>query len=289
MNKIDFLVVGLIRDNEKKLHQTVAQICKFLYGFTFDFYIVESDSLIIPKINIKTDIAGLNEIKLISLGDLNKKYPNRIERLTYCRIHYLNYFKDNSKKYSFMMVVDFDGIVNNLYNTKVLDIFKRLQDLKVVWSAIFPNQIPFYYDIYALRCNNWVNDNAWGSVYSGEISNRWTSKWLNIYSKMYMLPTKLGYVEVQSAFGGIGIYRASSITIESTYGYYQENNFDVCEHVRFNLGIEGKKFIVTDWISSVGKNEHILARWNSSIRTTLYYFLISLRFHVSKIFRGIVC
>lgn len=287
MKKIDFLVVGLIRDNEKKLQETVAQICKFLYGFTFDFYIVESDSQKIPKINFNTDIAGLNELKIISLGDLSNKYPNRIERLAFCRNHYLEYFRNNCRKYTYIMVVDFDGIVNNLYNSKMLDIFKRLQDLGVVWSAIFPNQIPFYYDIYALRCNNWVNDNAWGSVYSGEISNRGTSKWLNIYSKMYMLPTNLDYIEVQSAFGGIGIYRASSIKLESTYGFYQENNFDVCEHVGFNLGIEGKKFIITNWISSVGKNEHIMARCNISIRTTLYIFLISLRFNVSKIFRDI--
>ena len=53
------------------------------------------------------------------------------------------------------MIFDSDGISNLISFNQIVEAININED----WSAQFPNQLIFYYDIYALRSENWVEEN----------------------------------------------------------------------------------------------------------------------------------
>ena len=106
------LVTGLARDCGNHLAQEILRIEKHaLEIFTaVDFFVVESDSIdntekVLLQINSKK-----RNVQYLSLGKLANKIPGRIDRLRYCRNHYVNFIRQNiaEDKPDFVMVVDLD-------------------------------------------------------------------------------------------------------------------------------------------------------------------------------------
>jgi len=79
-----------------------------------------------------------------------KKNILRLKKLEISRNLYLNYIKKNKflKKFDYLIVLDADRVNNRITSSKI---YKSITNLKRNWTAIFANQIFFYYDLFALR------------------------------------------------------------------------------------------------------------------------------------------
>ena len=153
--------------------------------------------------------------------------------------------------------MDADG-VNNRLNYKNLK--NSIQ--KKNWNAIFANQSLFYYDIYALRIKNFINQDFVYKI-KQDVKYKPTLSLKNIIyenlTNFFYLNKKFKqrYINVKSAFGGFAIYKLNKI-LEFKYRSFSGYQ---CEHVKLNEDIYNKYgglFIDRNLINSYGINKHTI-------------------------------
>ena len=169
-------------------------------------FVVESDSQD-ATISLLDDLSKSDpRIRFISLGHIAQQFPDRIARLRHCRNAYVSEIRNNPiyANCDLVIVADLDGI-NTKINTKCLGL---ALSSKVEWDAIAANQSARYYDILALRHplwspNNWLEEAEWLTPFLGEKA----AKRHSMADRMIRIPSNLAPIEVDSAFGGLCIYR----------------------------------------------------------------------------------
>ena len=178
------LVTGIARDvariiprEIKRIENSMEHIFKIV-----NFLVIESDSKDKTKKVLKEIKSKKSNFNYISLGEIESIYPNRIERLAFCRNAYVKEIRENIlyKDADFIAIVDFD-IKNN--RLKLTELKKLISEHS--WSAIFANQTGLYYDIYALRKKGWVENDCFDEYknFSATMSLQ-DAKELAIWSKM---------------------------------------------------------------------------------------------------------
>jgi hypothetical protein len=201
------LVTGIVRDVAKVIPSEVIRIQKELSSIfkEVQFLVIESDS-IDNTTKVLNDIKNeKNNFNYKSLGNIESILPNRIQRLAFCRNAYVKEIRRNKfyKDVDFVAIVDFD-IKNNRLKLNEL---KKLVD-EDSWSAVFANQTGRYYDIYALRKKGWVETDCFVEYRGFSMSmDPQAAKDLAIWSKMKKIKKDSPLIPVDSAFGGLGIYK----------------------------------------------------------------------------------
>ena len=240
------LVTGLARDCGNHLAREILRIERHaLKIFTaVDFFIVESDSIdnteeVLRQINSKK-----RNVQYLSLGKLANKIPGRIDRLRYCRNYYVNFVRQNvtEDKPDFVMVVDLD------IKNRALELHPLAKLMSENWwDGLFANQKGPYYDIYALRKEGWVEDDCFKRY--RELARRMPAKKAKqeaVWSQMRRIPRDKELIEVESAFGGLGVYRRQ--VFESfDYASLDETSTGESEHISLHKKIvdsDGRLFIV---------------------------------------------
>jgi hypothetical protein len=229
------LVTGIARDVAKILPKEIIRIEKKMNNIfeLVNFLVIESDS----KDNTKKVLEDIknkrNNFNYKSLGITESTLPNRIQRLAFCRNTYVKEIRENKlyNNIDFVAIVDFDIKNNRL----------RLNELKKLisehnWSAIFANQTGLYYDIYALRKKGWVENDCFTEYmqFSMSMSSQ-DAKELAIWSKMRKIRKNSPLIPVDSAFGGLGIYR-KNIFMKFDYSLSPEQLHE-SEHVSLHKKI----------------------------------------------------
>jgi len=120
-------------------------------------------------------------------------------------------------------VFDFDGVNNNLTKKKITDAININKD----WDVITANQNRKYYDIWALRSHNYLSDYGLKCNF-----DYWDSRPIIGASKLQRIIKENEIIEVDSAFGGFGIYKMNSLKNCFYYGY--KNEREHCEHVHLH-------------------------------------------------------
>jgi hypothetical protein len=238
-------VTGLARDVAKFLPRELNRIEKELKDIfeIVNFLIIESDS----KDNTEKVLENIknkrHNFNYKSLGVIESILPNRIQRLAFCRNVYVKEVRENKlyKDVDFVAIVDFDIKNNRL----------RLNELKKLigehsWDAIFANQTGRYYDVYALRKKGWVENDCFADYkkFSMSMSSQ-DAKELAIWSKMRKIGKNSPLIPVDSAFGGLGIYR-KNVFMNFDYSLLNEQIHE-SEHVSLHKKItdsNGLLFIV---------------------------------------------
>jgi glycosyltransferase involved in cell wall biosynthesis len=201
------LVTGIARNVAKIIPREVIRIEKEMNNIfeKVNFLVIESDSIdnttkVLEKMKSKK-----NNFNYKSLGKIESTFPNRIQRLAFCRNTYVKEIRENTlyKDVDFVAIVDFD-IKNN--RLKLNQLKKLIGESN--WSAIFANQTGLYYDIYALRKKGWVENDCFAEYRKNSICmSTQDAKELAIWSKMKKIKKGSPLIPVNSAFGGLGIYR----------------------------------------------------------------------------------
>jgi hypothetical protein len=181
-------------------------------------------------------------------GQLSGRFPDRTDRLAYCRNLLLTKAHDLTPDY--ILVTDLD-----MFSSRVSSFLSNFQYDTNEWSAMTASSPGLYYDIWALRTlsDSVMNYDVWHRVWSLEIAfkNYCTrsvaDQIIGIHVKH--IPVEHGLIEVRSAFGGAALYKANS-----TYECRYNGAGTACEHVSFNLCIrqkyQGRIFINPEFFSN---------------------------------------
>jgi hypothetical protein len=216
-----------------------------------EWYIVESDSNDDTLIKLKYLSEIDKDFKYTSLGKIQNQIECRTERISYCRNIYLEEIVNNPiyANIDYVIVADLDGINNKLTNQSVKSCFTHLD-----WEVCTANQDGPYYDIYALRHPLWSSCD-----YQHQIN--FISKFtvdlidpvnISLVSKMIKIRNDADWIEVDSSFGGIAIYKKSFL-VKCRYSGYDSAGNEVCEHVPLHENIkkyDGRIFINPRFINA---------------------------------------
>lgn len=221
------LVVGTARDASANVAADLLRIVNALEEILpTKAYVVESDSSDDTVARL-TELADKDSrIRFSSLGILANTIPDRIQRIRHCRNGYVNEIRTNPlyKDIDLVIVADLDGI-----NTKIDSAaFKLAFDLEIPWDVLAANQSARYYDIFALRHplwspNDWSLEADWLEPFLGKkIAKRHA-----MTDRMIQIPTTMPPIPVDSAFGGLCIYRR---WVFDQFDYFEDSDAPLNEN-----------------------------------------------------------
>jgi hypothetical protein len=243
-------ICGLVRNAAAPLRQTLgaikalAAICErsFVLVVTND-NIDETDAVLRAWKNSSADH------DVLWLDGLEKAFPERLDRVAAARNLCLQQLRARPEaEFPLIIIMDLDGPNIHLSANALLE---SVSNASFQWDGIFANQRQAYYDIYALRHDQWCPDDCWE-----EIRRATTFPWRNrkarvakekfVHSRQFRIRPEHPPIAVRSAFGGLAIYRTDSIK-GSWYASRDKDWRLTCEHVLFNAQLRemgGKLFIV---------------------------------------------
>jgi len=254
-----FLVVGLTRNSSLTIKNDISKISSALSKFeNLNWLIIESDSDDKTEKVLEELKSTKKNFRSISLGALSKKIPLRTARIAFCRNKYLEEIKNNNqyKEIEYVIVADLDGINNLITEKGFISCW-----LEGNWDVCTANQKGPYYDIYALRHPFW-SPNDCMQVYKFFIDHNLSaeqSREIAIRSKMIKVNEKSDWIEVESAFGGLAIYRKDAIK-DAHYVGIDNSGAEICEHVTFHkmLRENGKRIFINPRFINAAYTEHTI-------------------------------
>ena len=153
------LLVGTVSNVAKTIKKELKVLNRALSVFdNVRIYLVESDSTDnTVEILKKIELTQIN-FEFTSLGMLKEKLPNRIARIAHCRNNYVEYIRSYCQKFNldYVAVADLDGMNPKIGKQGILSCF----DSNIEWAGMMANQKFGYYDIYALRSKNWIEEDC---------------------------------------------------------------------------------------------------------------------------------
>lgn len=287
-NKPRVLIVGVIRNCQNSFEKEFERLIRSCDSLeVMGSYFVESDSEdrtieVLERLQHKW-----RNFHFKSLGSLSSKIPHRIHRIRHCRNEYVAFLRKNYSlsELDFIIVADMDGINSSLNKFAIDSCFKEDR-----WDALFSNQLLGISDLLALRAPNWIEgdylvelENSRHSLrampmtksYFGKINRylQYDKTRVNvIYDRMRYIGIGKELIPVDSAFGGIGIYRSWCFF---SADYSEDGNHEICEHVSFHskLKLSGARLYINPrFINSIFNTYNInkffiirnlrLWRWN---------------------------
>lgn len=283
MNKYfnSIVVVGTVRNCEKTIKSDYNRLKKSLCDFKhISFFIVESDSSD-KSVDVLEKLKSNNVFfDYLSLGSLKTKLPQRTRRIAFCRNKYLEELRNNSKykEIDYVLVTDLDGTNNMLSRESILSCWEFDK-----WDVCTANQKGLYYDIWALRHPIWSPNDCWQQYdfFTKELKmNNVDALRKTIQSRQLHIPDSCSPIEVESSFGGLGIYRKKAIEKSQYMGLDNYGN-EVCEHVSFHYKIREngfRVFINPKLINCSSQKEHTKVK--SKIIIKKYSSIISKPFNL---------
>jgi len=195
----------------------------------YNIVIFENDSIDETK-RILQDFHGHERIKVITMDNLDQKFPFRTQRISFARNKLFNEVKKIGSDY--FCTMDMDGVIGLDFD---IEGFLSNFYYDDCWDAVFPVNVDKYYDIWTLRhpdiCpGDYERDmNSMDPIFSDEII---FDNCLNNLQRMDFKKLN-GWLNVMSAFGGMGIYKTSKFVNSSYFGV--KDNYEVSDHVAFHL------------------------------------------------------
>lgn len=234
----EVVIVGAARNVESALQKQVRVFDRAFASFAKTSYVVvESDSS-------DRTVAILGELKnsnpdfhFLSLGKLQTELPLRTQRLVRARNAAIEFCVENPRlsKADYVVVADWDGVNFQLTEKAVFSCWNHKG-----WDVATANQPEEYYDVWALRHPTWCSGDCWEEYrrlereLGSEVAHQ-----IAVSSKRIRIPETHGAIEVESAFGGLAIYR-SGVFFQSRYGIPDSSDGEVCEHVAFHAEMRAR-------------------------------------------------
>src|SRR5215471_6556117 len=204
------VIVGCARDCETFLPavlQNVATIASLYSEAAFIF--VENDSTDNTREILQKWLSGRANSLLICLDGLIIREQRRSARLAIARNIYMDALHQHQfVEFDHLVVLDFDGPNADFIPERSLLAAITFLNSAPRNAAVFANQVPHYYDIWALRHDAWCPEDCWVQVENRPIylpRHRAIERYVT--TRQLNIPIDTPPVLVRSAFGGLGIYK----------------------------------------------------------------------------------
>jgi hypothetical protein len=275
--------VGCARDCARALPSVLDNVSRM--AETFDqaaFVWVENDSVDDTKRLLTAWCKGRPDAHIIGLDGLGQAERARTRRIEFARNTYVAFMRLRQLgSFDFTVMLDMDEV-----NAQPLDIdaFRRAVAFiadRPDTAGVFANQGGPYYDQWALRhperCPGDIWEEVCDRVARDGLSDAEAFK-IAVLDRLFTLPPDADPLEVDSAFGGLAIYRTAHVLanpnayvgervkVMDAQGRLVSVRMQACEHVAFNRGLRGmgKHLYVLPWLQNVSTSHsavHFTTAW----------------------------
>ncbi len=273
-NDSSIIVVGTLRNAEKYLQCNFIRLEKSLEEFKkVTYYFVESDSNDRTVEILETIQSQTPNFSFLSLGNLSSTIRLRTERIAFCRNEYVNKIEKDEYDSDYVLVVDLDAIDFILTKAAVESCWERND-----WDVVSANQESRYFDIWALRHPDWC-PRDWKIEYQEYVTEGMSpSKALkkSLYSKMINIDPMSPWIQVESAFGGLAIYK-TNLFLGNRYIGISSLGLEVCEHVKFHSSMKippSRMFINPKLINEGVSSHELIFKFSIRVKTFLKKLVI---------------
>lgn len=250
----------LIAGPARNIAQFVAQDIEALLNACNHFksvkvLVIESDSSDDTLLVLDRLKQAHKQFHYISHGSLAKKMSKRTDRLAYARNCVIDEVRNNLEyaNIDFIAMADLDGINRDITSEKI----ERCWSLKDPWDVITANQPDRYYDIWTLRHPDWSPGDCLTQRSTLEkIMGKDAANNLAVKAKQVSLDPSWGMIEVDSAFGGLGIYKKEAFISGRYIGLDARGN-EVSDHISFHKDLKNEGYRIYINCALVNSNHHI--------------------------------
>jgi hypothetical protein len=233
MARTSIIFLGCARSCEANLPQSIAAVQRLRGLFSAsEFHVFENDSTD-RTVDLLRQAERDGVLTVHSCNGLDAVMPRRTERLAYGR-NVLMTAALNRPQFEYICWVDMDGLIDESFD---LSGFSSCFQFEEAWDAVFPVTTGYYYDIWALR-----HPAMWPDDYMVRMNSEFDLALgkkpiieIAMKSRQIKADEMLGWLPVESAFGGMAIYRAAACRNGRYVGV--EEGREICEHVSFHRGI----------------------------------------------------
>jgi len=257
INAAALVVVGCVRNGAKTVRHAVDTLARATAGFAnVQFFVVESDSTDATLAELERLRQQSDRFAFVSLGALDERIPARTERIAHCRNRYVEELRANARYASadYVMVADLDGVNDDLRPEALATCWNPAA---APWDVVTANQLDAYYDIWALRHPDWCPvDCHHQYARLRPIFGHPRALAIAIHSRMARLSPDAAWIEVDSAFGGLAIYRREALLAGSYSGLQAGQS--VCEHVPLHaqLRARGLRIFINPALINAHRTDH---------------------------------
>jgi len=232
ISEANILIAGTARDVAHCLIEEINHLIACTSGFkSTHVFIVESDSSDHTEECLQQLKDKVSFFSFISLGKLSEAIPSRTQRLSHCRNQIVNAVRDNPQYQTidYVMLADLDGVNTLLTKEKIAQCWTLQEN----WDVICANQLNYYYDVWALRHPYW-NPYNYLEQYQHLTSflGAHQANQISKLVKQITIDPSQSPIEVDSAFGGLAIYKRGAY-ICGTYGF-EPREVDEVDHAPFH-------------------------------------------------------
>lgn len=270
------LVVGVVKNISTTIQGDVIRLTNALERFEeIHWMLIESNS---TDDSLKALGSLKKNIQHFNFQSIKSKGETRTKHLATARNLYLTDLqKYRDKGIEYVVVADFNNLNNKLTAKSVNSCWESTID----WDVCCANSEKKYYDIWALRHQNWSPNDCWKDLefYKKYIKFPELALYRSVNSRMIKIPPNSDWIQVQSAFGGLAIYKIEIMQYAEYQGIDQFGE-SICEHVAFNekLNEQGFKIYINPKMVNMSYTDH-------SIRSLKIFSLIRIGLYLPKVLR----
>jgi hypothetical protein len=249
-DKSSVLICGTARNVARKLDEFVLHTDKAFAGFEKKNFLVcesfSSDGTWEKLLSLKSERENFH---CIQDNQIDKGETRRTVRIASARNRLQETIRKNFGNFDFVVMMDLDGVNRDLTKKNVESCWQHSK-----WDGATANQPLRYYDIWALRADNWCETDCWNEYASlrKDMSHKQALK-VAVTSKMRSIKKNTPPISVHSAFGGLAIYRMEAF-LSSEYVGADKEGKEICEHVPFHRVLTDNGFKIYIMPSLVNLN-----------------------------------
>jgi glycosyltransferase involved in cell wall biosynthesis len=237
------LLAGPVRNASGQIEDDFRKLLSSLDQFEEVFcLVVESDSDDDTVLRLEKFSKEFENFSFISVGNLSKKLSKRTDRIAYCRNLIIDAVATDLKysNIDFIAMADMDGMNGLITREKIIQCW----DLDEPWDVVTANQLGEYYDIWALSHPYWNPIDCWEQKRQLEaILDEKAAQHISVGCKQAAIDPRADPIEVDSAFGGLGIYRREAF-LAGRYAGTDDlaGGIDVADHTPYHRELRQKGF-----------------------------------------------
>ena len=255
---LEVVICGVARNCARSIERDIRTLQRAASLFRrAQVLVVESDSSDNTLAILQTLSQRDAGVRCISLGSLRERLPQRTARIATARNACLDELAANPiyAAASHMVMVDLDGMCRDLTRHALASCWAADAPL---WDMCGANQGDYYYDVWTIRHPQWCPGDCWrehealvpllGKTAADEVA---------LFSRMVHIAPARPWIEVDSAFGGLAIYRRSSIGAARYVGLDGQGR-EVCDHVGLHLAMRaaGRRLFVNPALINARSTKH---------------------------------
>lgn len=275
MNTYRCVIIGCAKSVAAYLPSTLVQI-DAIRSLWLDAAVViaENGSTDSTKELLATYAAKSAHTHVLTLDAEANRIPLRTERLALVRNRLLDFVHETYPTFDYILSVDLDGILDGFKSSGLTSVFKSFP--ADTWDAVFANVTNKYYDIWALRSKEMgITYDCWDMIRHLQLEagvSRADAKAACVTQFQTVIaasPSRL--LPVESAFGGLGLYRLAATRGCTYVGRTQECScemiafnralcaLETCEHVSFHKDMvtRGAKLFICSSLLVKTQQEHL--------------------------------